>query len=226
LIGWLAGIALVVVIVFWIMVAIQFHRYQEAPDVSATARSSAVVAADRGAAAETSSALTHVAPRDASWLTSGPTTVSDYCVSNTVASFGEQWGPTRCIRTVLAYYYFNGTLKQDTDTWDAALRANGWSGVGTRPGSTSGYYSRGEDDEATGELTLHLSLRWVERPQLTPTSDPADNPSTDPYDATVAWIEKPAVTPDAVESAAFAHYRYVAIASLTVVYYDTATATS
>ncbi|MBR7827954.1 hypothetical protein KDK95_16680 [Actinospica sp. MGRD01-02] len=81
------------------------------------------------------------------------------------------------------------------------------------------------NDAATGELTLHLDIRWAERPQLTPMADSPGDAPVDPYDATVAWIEKPAVTPDAVESAAFAHYGYVAIASLTVVYYDTAAAT-
>ncbi|MBR7827953.1 hypothetical protein KDK95_16675 [Actinospica sp. MGRD01-02] len=104
LIGWLAGIALVVVIVFWILVAIQFHRYQQVPDVGGTARSSAVVAADRGAAAEISSALAQAAPHGASRPASGPTTVSDYCISQRVASFGEQWGPTRCVRTAVGYY--------------------------------------------------------------------------------------------------------------------------
>lgn len=77
------------------------------------------------------------------------------------------------------YFFSDDSAEQRMRTWDAVLRASGWTEIGA-----DGLF--GPASESTAD---------------------------------VAWIQKTAVPTDVVESAVFSHYRFVALASLTVDYY-------
>ena len=245
-VGWTAGVALVVVLVLFIAVGLDFHFRNEAPDVGGIARSQAVVAADHVAASAISADLKTLVPTDAPWLATGPTAVADFCEST--PGYMSGWQPTTCTRNVTAYFYFNGSFQQHMQAWDLALRSAGWDTNGSamsrplaeyaqfastpapgEPGrpqlatslSPAGPYSRTVADSATPDEWVDLMLSWAERPQATPSFDGIDDSLPDP-NAAVAWNQETNSSPDAVESAAFARYQFIAIARLSVRYYDPA----
>lgn len=248
-VGWTAGVALAVALFLFVAVSLAFHFRNEAPDVGSVARSPAVVASDRVAASATSADLKALVPSDAPWLAPGPTAVSDFCESR--QGYVSGWEPITCTRTVTAYFYFNGSFQQHMQAWDLALRSSGWDTDGSvmsrpladyaqfastaatgGPGlphlatslSPAGPYSRAVADSTTPDESVDLMLSWAERPQATPSFEGVNEQLTDPG-AAVAWIQKTNSSPDAVQSSAFAHYRFVAMATLSVRYYDPAVAT-
>ena len=254
LIGWTATAALAVVLALYVAVSVAFHHDETPPDVAGIARSQPVADADHLAASATSASLKVVAPPAASWLAPGPTTVSDFCESTQGDEFGAGWNPTTCTRTVTAYFFFNGSFPQHLQAWDTALRASGWSGFGDplsetlsdyarishkpgpgEPGPTylatslprSGLYVRTDEGSPTSGQAVDLTFLWAERPQTTPSVADVDGSPVPGAFTAVAWIQKPAATasPDAVESAAFAHYQFVAVATLTDRYYNAAVPT-
>jgi len=249
-IGWSAAVALVVVLVLYAGIIIEFHHKPSGPDVAGIARSRPAVAADLAAASATSASLKSLAPSAASWLVPGPTAVSDFCASSEQSdAFTTSWTPTSCSRTVTAYFFFNGSFEQHMRAWGAALEASGWSAdhgdplslplsyyaqYGDRPGpgvsgrtylatslpSSGDYVRAGEGSSAAGPA-VYLEFRWAERPQVTASVEgvygvPVSGPNT-----VVAWMRKQTagVSPDVVESAAFARYQYVAVATMTAPYY-------
>jgi hypothetical protein len=243
---------LALIIAICIDLVIRQHHEQTPPDVAAVASSGPVVAADDAAATIVSARLKTLMPPGASWLVSGPSEVSDSCQSHKAGMFTEVWNPPTCVRTVTAFYFFNGSFVQHMRAWDVALRASGWSASGDPMGQPLSYYAqyggKPESKESsrtylatslpssgpyeyitaknssTPGLTVELGFDWAEQPQTTRSDGAAATdslPASGPNDA-VAWIQKPALTPDAIESSAFARYRYVAIASLNTEYYDSA----
>jgi hypothetical protein len=249
--GWTAAVALIVVIALYAVMIVYLRHKQNPPDVTGIARSQPIVNADHVAASATSAALKALAPAGASWLASGPTAVSDLCVSVQDGEFISSWTPVTCMRTVTAYFFFNGSFQQHMRAWDAALRATGWSPTGyplslplsyyaefghrpephepgqrylatSLPPSGSYDYIRPFEGSSAPGRAVSLVFRWAERPQMTPSLENTDQSPVPGPDTAVAWIQKATVSPDAVESAAFTRYQFVAIATLTAGYYDSA----
>jgi hypothetical protein len=242
-----AAAALVVVIGLYIALLVYIRHAQAPPDVAGLAHSQPVAAADRLAVSATSAALKAVAPDGASWLVPGPTSVSDRCVSIKSDWLLHPWAGTSCVRAVTAYFFFNGSFQQRVRAWDAVLRASGWVTAGdplsvplsyyaeyghkpdlNQPGlrylatslPQSDPYYRAIHGSATPGQSVDLVFRWAERPEVSRSLEDFDavpGPST-----VVAWRQKSTVSPNAVESAAFTRYQYVAIATINVVYYDSA----
>jgi len=243
-----AAAALVVVIGLFIALNIYVRHAQTPPDVVGIARSRHVVDADHAAVSALSADLKALAPDGASWLAPGPAGVSDLCVSHENDAFIPSWTGTRCIRTITAYFFFNGAFGQHMQAWDAALRATGWVTIGGDPlGMPLFYYAKYGHKPESGEPSLRylatslpmsdpyyhalpgsstpgqsvdLVFRWAERPQV---SDSFEDYDETPGPTTVvAWLQRAILSPGAVESAAFTRYQFVAVATLTAVYYDSA----
>jgi hypothetical protein len=244
-VGWAAAVALVVVIGLYIAINIYVRHAQTPPDVAGIARSQPVAAADRAAASAMSADLKALAPDGASWLAYGPTAVSDLCVSHQNVGFIGSWTGTRCERTITAYFFFNGSFEQHMRAWDTALRATGWITTGDplslplsyyakfghkpEPGDprlkylatslplSAPYYRALPGSPAPGQ-SVDLVFRWAERPAVSPAFPVNDET---PGAATViAWIQKATAASSGVESAAFDRYQFVAVATLSLVYYD------
>ena len=244
-IGWMAAAALVIVIALYAALVVYLRHRENPPDIAGIARTQPVVSADRAAASATSAALRAVGPDGASWLVPGPAAVSDYCLSQNSGEFVAVWTPTTCTRTVTAFFFFNGPFQQHLRAWDAALRATAWYTTGDTLSQLSDYYTAfGRNPEASEPSRRYLAtslpassqyfrplqgssapsvslvFHWAERPAVSSSfagTDESPGPTT-----AVAWIEKPARSPKAVETAAFTRYQFVAIATLTATYYDAA----
>jgi hypothetical protein len=243
-IGWTAAAALVIVIALWAAVVLYLRHAENPPDLSGVARSQPVAAADHVAASATSGALRTLTPDGASWLVPGPTTVSDRCLSNGNGALIPAWTPATCMRTVTAYFFFDGSFQQHVRAWDAALRASGWSAAGDPLGPpvdyytedghkpekyqprqlylatslpTSSPYSRSAQGSPAPGYSVSLVFDWAERPEVSPSW--VGVVESQGLSTAVAWIEKPALSPDAVETAAFGRHQFVAVATLTVTYY-------
>jgi hypothetical protein len=238
----MAAAALVIVIALYAALVLYLRHLENPPDLTGVARSKAVAAADQVAASATSAALRALAPDGASWLVPGPTTVSDRCVSYGGGGFDSARSSATCIRTVTAYFFFDGSFQQHMRAWDAALRATGWDTTGYTLSQTSNDYTEfGHKPEAnepsltylasslpesgayfralqgSWDRSVSLVFDWAERPEVSPAFvDPVESPG---LTTAVAWIEKPAMSPDAVEAAAFGRYQFVAVATLTATYY-------
>jgi hypothetical protein len=241
----MAAAALVIMIALCAALIVYLRHREHPPDVAGIARSRPVVSADRAAASATSAALRALAPDGASWLVPGPTAVSDWCMSQQPGEFVAAWTPTTCMRTVTAYFFFDGSFQQHMQAWDAALHATGWYTTGDPLSQLSNSYTasghKPEADEpsptypatslpASGPYfralqgssapSVALVFYLAERSEAS-SSLPGSDESPGPTVA-IAWIEKPAVSPDAVEAAAFTRYQFVAVATLTTTYYDSA----
>jgi hypothetical protein len=240
-------VALVGVIGLYVALNVYSRHLATPPDVAGIARSQSVVDADRAAVAATSADLKALAPDGASWLAPGPAGVSDLCVSHQNDGFVASWTPTACVRTITAYFFFNGSFERHMQAWDAALRATGWVTIGDPLSLPLSYYAKYGHKPEPGEPSLRylatslplsdpyyralpgspapaqsvdLVFRWAERPQVSPSF--ADYDETPGPTTVVAWIQKSTLSPGAVESAAFTRYQFVAVATLTLVYYDLA----
>lgn len=113
------------------------------------------------------------------------------------------------------YFFSDDSAEQRMRTWDAVLRASGWTEIGADgPEQLPTSYVRALADSSTTGQSIELTVRWVPRSEVDGLFGPASESTAD-----VAWIQKTAVPTDVVESAVFSHYRFVALASLTVDYY-------
>ena len=89
----------------------QLHERTVPPDVRATAQSAAVAQSD-GVATNAISADLDRPARGSSWLTPGPSAVSDVCRSRSPGAIGASWGPVSCVRELIRLYAFDGALPQ------------------------------------------------------------------------------------------------------------------
>ena len=237
--------ALVIMIALYAALIIYLRHRENPPDLARVARSQPVVSADRAAASATSAALRAVVPDGASWLVPGPTAVSDRCISQQAGEFIAAWTPAICERTVTAYFFFGGSFQQRMRAWDAALGATGWYTTGSTLSQLSNFYTEwGHKPEASEPSLTYLAtslpasgpyfraLQGSSAPSVSLVFHLAERPEASSAFAgidespgpsmAIAWIEKSAVSPDAVETAAFTRYQFVAVATLTVTYYDSA----
>jgi hypothetical protein len=157
-VGIVAGLPLAIVVALVGFLIYDVHEQDTPPDVRATALSAAVVQSDAVATNAVSAELARLA-RGSSWLTSGPSAVSDICSSRSPDTIGASWGPVTCVREVIRFYAFDGTFPQRYASLAAELSG---APVERNPGAlasgqTLDYSSVGPDG-----LSLDLEGRFAD----------------------------------------------------------------
>jgi hypothetical protein len=204
---------------------VDLHFRNEPPDVAGIAHSRPVVAADGAATAEISAGLRALAPSGASWPVAGPVAISDACSSRNYGMIEASWSPTSCTRVVDAVFLSDDSFERHLQTWDAALRAAGWTAAALdRVGSSnSTFYSRALEGSAFPGGAITLTFRSAAQSQAAAMIDLASSESAAPTAPmpVVEWNQRTTVSPEAVKSAV-SHYRFAAVVTVTVQYYDSA----
>jgi hypothetical protein len=209
----LTALALVVLLVVVLIgiVSYQFHRATTPPDVAAIARSAKVVQADRRAEATVDGQVA-AAIQMMPWPAPATTAVEDVCESLPGSFFGQGYGPVRCTRRVTRFLSFDGDLAARSAAWDRALRGAGWTPSGSS-GNAPGVPPSVEYRDPAG---VALTVVWGERPQLPllrPSIRIAHDSDTQVFRASVP------VDADATIREAYAHSRYVVVATGFLAYY-------